>query len=311
MHLLDSLLPIFLIIALGKILCRTQFFSDSLAKSLNQLTYWIALPALLIDKVSNAVFKSGDITRMSLLLVLATLGSVLVGYIAAFSLRLNRRSTGAFVQGSMRSNNAFIGLPVILYSMTGLSPDVAALATVTLAPSILFYNFLSVLILLIHGDRQKQSPGATILLFIKQLLLNPLLIACAIGLFLNRSEIALPVAVQRTVTALGDTSLALALLSIGAALSFKGLRTGLISSTIASSVKVFIQPLIGLGLAVLWNVPPVERQILLIYLACPTAVASYVMADIFNSDRELAAHIIVVSTLLSGLSLMAVLALGG
>ena len=186
-----------------------------------------------------------------------------------------------------------------------------SLATVALAPSIVFYNFLSVLILLAHGDRQQRSPGAAVLLFIKQLLLNPLLIACVIGLLLNSCEIALPVAVQRTLTALGDTALALALLSIGASLSFQGLRTGLVPSTVSSGIKVFIQPLIGLGLAMLWKLPPAERQILLIYLACPTAVASYVMADIFNSDRDLAAHIVVVSTLLSGLSLAAVLVLGG
>ena len=57
--------------------------------------------------------------------------------------------------------------------------------------------------------------------------------------------------------------------------------------------------------------PPAERQILLIYLACPTAVASYVMADIFNSDRDLAAHIIVISTLLSAVSLSIIVAFGG
>jgi predicted permease len=35
------------------------------------------------------------------------------------------------------------------------------------------------------------------------------------------------------------------------------------------------------------------------------------MADIFGSDRDLAAHIIVVSTLLSAISLSLVIALGG
>ena len=50
---------------------------------------------------------------------------------------------------------------------------------------------------------------------------------------------------------------------------------------------------------------------LLVYLACPTAVASYVLADIFGSDRELAAHIIVVSTLLSAVSLSLIVAFGG
>ena len=170
MYVLNSLMPVFLIIALGKLLRRTGFFSDELAKGLNRLTYWVALPALLLDKVTNATFDSGDVARLSLLLVLATIGSVLAAYLAGFILKLKPRTMGAFVQGSARSNNAFIGLPVILYSMSGLSPNVEALATVALAPAIVFYNVLSVTVLLAHSDRKQQSRSQTIRLFVKQLL---------------------------------------------------------------------------------------------------------------------------------------------
>ena len=311
MYVLNSLMPVFLIIALGKLLCRTGFFSDSLAKSLNLLTYWVALPALLLDKVTNASFDSGEIFRTSILLVLATTGSVLVGYIAAFLLKLERRSLGAFVQGATRGNNAFVGLPVILYSMSGISPEVEALATVALAPAIVFYNIMSVSVLLAHSGRKQQSRGQTVRLFVKQLLTNPLLISCVAGLLLNFFGLHFPTAIQRSLSALGGAALALALLSIGSSLSFKGIGNGLLHSLTAAGIKVFVQPLIGLGLALLWNLPPVERKILLIYLACPTAVASYVLADIFGSDRDLAAHIIVVSTLLSAVSLSIVVAVGG
>ena len=310
MYVLNSLLPVFLIIALGKLLCRTGFFSDSFAKGLNLLTYWVALPALLLDKVTNATFDSGDVTRISVLLIAATLGSVLAGYLAAFALRLKPRSTGAFIQGATRSNNAFIGLPVILYSMS-LTPGVEALATVALAPAIVFYNVLSISVLLAHSDRRAQSRGQTAWLFIKQIISNPLLISCAAGLLLNFYGIRFPMAIQRSLSALGGAALALALLSIGSSLSFKGISDGLLHSLTASGIKVFIQPLIGLSLALLWNLPLVERQILLIYLACPTAVASYVLADIFDSDRDLAAHIIVISTLLSAVSLSIIVAFGG
>jgi len=311
MYVLNSLMPIFLIIALGKLLCRTGFFSDSLAKSLNRLTYWVALPALLLDKVTNASFNSGDVTRISVLLVAATCGSALVAYLAALILRLKPKSIGAFVQGSARSNNAFIGLPVILYSMAALTPGVEALATVALAPAIVFYNILSVSVLLAHSDRKGLGTWKTVQLFVKQLATNPLLISCAAALLLNFLGIHFPTAIQRSLSALGGAALALALLSIGTSLSFKGIGNGLLYSLSAASIKVFIQPLIGLGLALLWNLPAVERQILLIYLACPTAVASYVLADIFGSDRDLAAHIIVVSTLLSAVSLSIIIAFGG
>ncbi len=311
MHVLNSLMPVFLIIALGALLRRTGFFSDILAKGLNRLTYWIALPALLLDKVTNATFDSGNVARMSLILILATIGSVLAAYVTAFILRLDRQTTGAFVQGAARSNNAFIGLPIILYSMSNLSPGIEALATVALAPAIVFYNILSISVLLAHRGRKEQSIRHAVWLFARQLLCNPLVLSCAAGLLLNFFGVSFPKAIGHSLTALSDSALALALLSIGSALTFKGAAKGLLHSTAASVIKVFIQPLIGLGLALLWNLPPIERQILLIYLACPTAVVSYVLADIFDSDRELAAHIIVISTVLSAVSLSIIVAFGG
>jgi predicted permease len=311
MHVLNSLLPIFLIIALGKGISRASFFSSDLARNLNRLTYWIALPALLLDKISNATFSAEEVSRLSLILILATIGSLAVGYLAARVLRLERFSVGAFVQGSTRSNNAFIGLPVILYSISELTPGLEALATVALAPAIVFYNILSVSVLLAHGERGQRTPAAAAIMFVKQLLTNPLLVSCAAGLIMNIFGLHFQLAFQRALGALGGSALALALLSIGASLSFAGLGSGLKASLTAASIKVFIQPLIGLGLTLLWNLPPIERQMLLVYLACPTAVASYVLADIFGSNRDLAAHIIVVSTLLSAISLSLVIALGG
>jgi predicted permease len=311
MHVFNSLAPVFLLILVGKLISRAPFFSDGLSRNLNRLTYWVALPALLLDKVTNATFDSGEVSRISLLLILATIGSLAVSYLIARILHLDRRALGAFAQGASRANNAFVGLPVILYSMTALSPEVEALATIALAPAIVFYNILSVSVLLAHGEHRPSGFAATATLFLKQLLTNPLLLSCVLGLLLNVTGFNWPVSLQRSLTALGSAALALALLSIGAALSFEGLGRDLPRSVSAAAIKVFIQPLIGLGLALLWNLPPVARQILLIYLACPTAVASYVLADIFESDRDLAAHIIVVSTLLSAVSLSLIIAFGG
>ena len=310
MHVFNSLLPVFLLIVLGKGLTRTSFFTPDLARDINRLTYWVALPALLIDKISNATFSSDEVSRISLLLILATLLSIGVAYLAAKLLRIERKSLGAFVQGSVRANNAFVGLPVILYAMSGLRPGLEAVATVALAPAIIVYNTISVTVLLAHGDKQQRHPATTVKIYARQLLTNPLIIACVIGLILNATRLLPPLPIQRSLTALGNMALGMALLSIGTTLSFKGIRHGLSRSLTASVIQVFVQPLIGLALALMWNLPAIDRQILLIYLACPAAVASYVLADIFNSDRELAGHIIAVSTLLSAISLTLIIALG-
>lgn len=307
MHVVNSLLPVFLMIGLGKALCRTALFPGETSRNLNRLTYWIALPALLLDRITGAVFDAGQVWRLTGLLVLATLLSALLAWVVSCTLRLPRQARGAFIQGSARANNAFVGLPVILYALSEHGPAVEALATVSLAPAIVFYNVFSVSVLLAYSEKDGLRPAVAARLYLKQLITNPLILSCVIGLVLNRAGMQFPVAIQRSLATLGNAALALALLSIGSTLSFKGLGERIGLTSVAASIKVFAQPLIGLGLALLWAVPAVERQILLIYLACPTAVVSFVMADMFGSDRDLAAHIIVLTTLLSALSLLMIL----
>lgn len=311
MHALNSLLPVILLLCLGKALTRAPVFSDNLPRDLTRLTYWVALPALLLDKVTHTAFSPSEVSTLTLLMVLATLIAGATAYPAAKVLKIEREALGAFVQGTVRGNNAFVRLPVIFYALGDLHPEAGTVAIVALAPAVIIYNILSVTILLAHSNRQKVSPAEAARLYAKQLLCNPLLTAAVAALAMKAAGLQFPHALQRSVSAMGTMAPGMALISIGASLSFKGIRNGLARSLTAASIQVFVQPLIGLALALLWNLTPVNHQILLIYLACPTGTASYILADIFGSDKELAAHIIVISTLLSAVSLSLVLAFYG
>jgi len=309
MHVLNSLIPVFLLIALGKIL-REKRFSSDLFTDLNKITYWLALPALLIIKISQATFAGAGALRVSGIVLVATVIGIALSYLAARLLKLSRHAKGAFVQGCGRANNAFIGLPVILYALATDHPEIEAVATLALAPTIIFYNIFSVVVLISHSGK-KPGGRETAWLFTKQLISNPLIIACVIGLILQLSGFHLPIFATRTLEALGQIALPLALLSVGASINFAQLRGTAVYSVTAACIKVFIFPLLGLLIAALWpGVSGPERTAALIYLACPTAVASYVLADIFGSDKEMAGRIIVISTLLSAISLSLVIAFG-
>jgi len=307
MHVFNSLLPVFLLIALGKIL-REKHFSSDLFNDLNQITYWIALPALLLIKISQATFAGAAAMRVAGIVLIATLIGIALTYWAARILKLSSHEKGAFIQGCGRANNAFIGLPVILYALAETHPEIEAIATLSLAPATIFYNSFSIVVLLSHSG-EKSGARETVRIFSKQLATNPLIIACAIGLTLQMTGITLPIFAARTLGALGQIALPLALLSVGASINFAQLRGTAKTSVIAACIKVFIFPLIGLLTALCWpGVTAPERTAALIFLACPTAVASYVLADIFGSDKEMAGRIIVISTLLSAISLSLVLA---
>jgi predicted permease len=309
MFILNSIAPIFLLIALGKVLEKTGFFSEVFFKALNRFVFWFALPALLISNISSAKLEIETISKIVQLFGLGTVLSLLFAWGVSRILKLPAPSTGSFIQGSFRGNGAFVGLPVIIYTLSGLDPHAEMLGTVVLAPVVVLFNVLGVTVLLHYGNK-KRSVGESVITFFTQLIRNPLLMACVIGIAFNLIGIQLPLFLSRSFNALGSSALPLILISIGASLKFERLRGAASPSLIASLIKVVITPAIGFGLAGLFDLTTTERMIAIFYLACPAAGMSYVMADVMGNDSTLAGRIVALSTLLSALTLPIIIALG-
>jgi len=309
MFIFNSIAPIFLLIALGKLLQKTKFFPDTFFKNLNKLVFWFALPALLISRISVAQLEAGTIVKVVLLFSIATLLSMALAWLISRILKLPTPSTGSFIQGSFRGNGAFVGLPVIIYTLGGQDPHAEMLGTVVLAPAVILFNILGVSVLL-HHSRHKSSRGESIHTFIVQIFKNPLIITCALGLALNILNLALPPFLFRPLNALGNAALPLILISIGSSLAFERLRGAASPTLIASLLKVAVTPAIGFLIAGLFDLSTTERMIAIFYLACPAAGMSYVMAEVMGNDGPMAGRIVALSTLLSAITLPIIIALG-
>ncbi|NNJ70109.1 MAG: AEC family transporter [Kiritimatiellales bacterium] len=309
MLITNSIVPIFLLIALGKVLQKMNAFPDAFFKGLNKLVFWCALPALLIISISTAEIDFRAIAGITLLFTAGTLVSLGIAWLAAKRLKLDGPSAGSFIQGSFRGNGAFVGLPVILYTLGTIDPNAEVLSTVVLAPVVLVFNILSVSVLL-HHSRHKSSTGQSIATFVKQLIKNPLIMACALGLVLNRLNMELPLFLSRPLDALGKAALPLILISIGSSLGFVRLKGAASPTLIASLLKVAVTPAIGFLLAPLLPLDTTGRMIAIFYLACPTAGMSYVMAEVMGNDAPLAGRIVALSTLLSAITLPIIIAIG-
>ncbi|MDF7825649.1 AEC family transporter [Pontiellaceae bacterium B12227] len=309
MFILNSIAPIFLLIALGKVLQKTRFFPDSFFKSLNKLVFWFALPSLLISNISSATLELGTISKIVLLLTLATLSSLTLAWLISKRLKLPAPSTGSFIQGSFRGNGAFIGLPVIIYTLAENDPNAATLGTVVLAPVVVLFNVLSVPVLIHHGT-EKPSAGQSVSTFFLQLIKNPLILACVIGLTLNLVDLKLPTFLFRSLEALGRAALPLILISIGSSLAFEKLKGTASPSLISSLIKTVATPLFGFLIAGLFDLTITEKMIAIFYLGAPAAGMSYVMADVMGNDATLAGRIVALSTLISAITLPILIAIG-
>ena len=309
MFIFNSIAPMFLLIALGMILKKTGFLPDHFFKGINRLVFWFALPALLISRISVAELELATISRIVLLLTSGTLMAMALAWVVSRRLQLPAPQTGSFIQGSFRGNGAFIGLPVIVYSLGSMDPRAEVLGTVVLGPVVILFNILGVLILTYYSRNQKAT-GTSIASFAGELVKNPLIAACAIGLALNLSNTALPRFLFLPIDILGDTALPLVLMSIGASLEFERLRGAASPSLIASLIKVVAAPVFGFLLAGLFGWSQIERMIAIFYLAAPAAGMSYVMAEVMGNDGPLAGRIVALSTLLSAVTIPIIMAIG-
>jgi len=309
MFILNSIAPIFLLILLGKALQKTAFLPDAFFKSLNRFVFWFSLPALLISSISRAALDFSTISRIVIIFSIGTLASLAIGWGISKILKLPAPGTGAFIQGAFRSNGAFVGLPVIIYTLSGLDANAEMLGTVVLAPVVVILNILSVTVLL-HYGKGKHSAGDSITSFLLQMVKNPLIMSCVLGIALNLVQVEIPLFLNRSLEALGRAALPLILMSIGASLKVERLEGAASPSLIAALIKVVVAPAIGFLIAGFFDLSMTEKMIAIFYLGCPTAGMSYIMADVMGADSTLAARIIALSTLLSAITLPIIIAIG-
>ncbi len=118
-----------------------------------------------------------------------------------------------------------------------------------------------------------------------------------------------PVFINNSLSLISMVALPLALISIGGALTFAGVRGNLGPALLAALLKLAVLPALGWVFFYLFNVTGLPYKVGMIFLALPASTAIYVLSSQMNSDTNLASAAIVISTLLSFLSLSVALLL--
>jgi len=308
MPVVETLAPLILLIALGAGLAHIRFLGAEFMADLNKLAFWIALPALLFTSAAHAS-EPGSQTWLLLGVMLAvTLLISLLGWLASLLLRVPTHTRGTLVQSAFRGNLAYIGIPVLAYHFATIeahgSKKALATAVVVMVLLMATYNVLAVIVL---QWSHHASAGADWRKLARSILTNPLLLAGLLGLLLPLLHITLPSFVDRTLQALGNAAVPIALLCIGGSLAITSLEGRISWIVTAALLKVAALPVLAYLLGRLAGLGPDEMRIALVLAACPTAAASFVMARQMGGDPSLASGSIVLSTILSGASLAAIL----
>ena len=291
----NMVIPVFLVMVVGYVCRQLKMVSAENVSAMNKLVFKIFLPVSLAKSLMT-LDPNADISY-SVMLYCA------LGVIATFILAIlivprcvkGNPQRGAMIQALFRSNYAILGIPLIESLFPAGDGGVSAMMVMITVP---LFNVLAVVTLETY-----RGGKFNLLKILKGILKNPLIWGCVIGFIIFKCEIKLPELVSSTVSKLASVASPLALFSLGATIDLKKFSGNmkLLIPTVAG--RLVIVPGVLLFIAYLIGYRGPEFAALMIAFGSPCAVSSYTMAAQMDSDGELAAQLVMMTTVLSILSI--------
>jgi len=301
LDILQSVIPVFLIVAVGAVLRRYRFLDEGFIEAANALVYYLLLPVLLFHEIGGTDFRSAFSPPLVIGGYAATIAVFLLAFLLSRTLGIGPAETGAFVQGTFRANLAYVGLPIVF---SAVGPAGLRKAGIFLGFIVPLLNALSVTALMVpHGAGKGEGGWAAAGRVARQIATNPILLACLAGVAWSVFRLPVPSMLRRSMALLAPATLPLSLLCLGGSFSFESARRGFALAALAAFLKVVVLTGAGIALYRWMGVSGDDLRIGAIMLGCPTAVVTYVMATRLRGDAELAGTIVIVSTAASAVTI--------
>ncbi|MCB1381087.1 MAG: AEC family transporter [Alphaproteobacteria bacterium] len=291
----ESLLPVFLLIALGWGLRARHIVPEEMWRGVELTGYWVFFPALLGDTMIRSDLASLPLTGVAVTMI-GTFATMAIGLLVTQrwimpALSIGGPSFSSLFQGATRWNG-FVALPILskLYGAEGV-----ALVAVIIGALVPVANVMAVYVVTRNAANRRLTGQETLYVVFR----NPFIWATAIGLFINFAKIPIYEPVMTAMGMLGGAAIGSGLLMVGAGLST---REAIRPST-AAWVGTFLKLIGTPALVLLWSLATgISGTPFVACIVCasvPTAMSAYVMAKQMGGDAPLMAVTVTVQTVVS------------
>jgi len=284
---MSASLQLFIVIFFIGVLCRASgWLGKAHAERLAALVFSVSLPATILVSLDRMTFSTSA-WRLPLAACLVT-GSMLVcSWILARLLRLPRTTQGGFLLGTGCINSVYFAYPVVL----------ATLGEHGLAQAILFDLGQTTLTLTViyglalwHGAGVSQPRS-----MLKRFASSPPLWALGASLALAAFGLHLPVWLRDGLIPLHLTTTPLASLVLGLSISFSVIGRTFPLALLGVAIRMGGGLIVGFAVAWLLNLTGMERAIVVLVAAMPSAVTALIFATEAQLDEDLVTSIVALS----------------
>ncbi len=294
----NMVMPVFLVMVVGYICRRINMVSDANVSAMNKLVFKLFLPISLAKSLIT-LDRNADINYSVMLYCMAGVAAAFIlGILIVPRLVKENRQRGVLIQALFRSNYAILGIPLIESLFPQGDSGVSAMMVMVTVP---LFNVLAVITLETY-----RGGSFNIKKILIGILKNPLIWGCVIGFGIFKSGITMPELAMSTVSKLASVASPLALFALGATIDLKkiGGNIKLLIPTVAA--RLIVIPGILLVIAYMMGYRGPEFAALMIAFGAPCAVSSYTMAAQMDADGDLAAQLVMLTTVLSIVSIFCI-----
>ena len=259
-------------------------------KVLTSLVYYLLLPALVLSVLWQAELGSNSVF-IALAAACGVLAGLLLTSFTCRACKTQAAQTGAIILAVAFPNVTYMGLPVMEATFGPWARSVAIQYDLFACTPLLFTVGILVASRLGSSD-SKRSPFT-------ELLRIPALWAAILAVLLNLLTVPLPTLIKGWLQLLERGVVPLMLFSIGLSLEWQQTRLRVLPRLLPLiALRLFIVPLIVLGVVGLMGFSGELRAAIVMEAAMPSMVLGIVICDRFNLDVSLYASAVTITTLL-------------
>jgi len=279
-----QVLTLFLMMGVGFVITKLGWFSKETSAQCTKLILYAVGTSIIITKLQ--IDATPEVIRT---MAMAALGMALTYVVMIPLSQLLFRKEPADTRvvqrfGITYANNSFMGLPLLAGV---LGEDALLFGVISM---LIFFACQWTHGVLIFGGK----------LSLRSAILNPGIIAIAIGLIFFAVGFKLPAPVFNAMDFLGGLNTPLAMVIIGGQMARSNILEVIKKPKLylTAAIKLVFVPAITIFMLMPLNLEPMSYCACVILSACPTAGVTSMFAQMFHRDEETAAQMVTLSTLL-------------
>lgn len=288
----ESVVSLFLMILVGVYTARKKIITPDTNNALVNLLIQIVLPIMILSSFIysyNAEIKS-EVVKTFYYSLTAYITMIICSYLLLKPVKGNKKTVLHFA--NVFPNTGYVGFPV-LQSIYG--PEGIVYGSVFNLFFVIFVWTYGVIIYRGTLDRTNLRQE------LKKTLLNPSVLAVYVGILIMAFDIQLPNALLISIRNLGSMTGPLSMLIIGVILS--GAKIGSYTKDwrlyYGAACKLLLIPLIVYSLTLLTGLTSKAVNSVIIMTAMPASAMTSIFAQSFNNEKDYAAVIVSLTTLIS------------